>query len=76
MTTAVVFIFVIYTIYTILLLFILSMIFLKVKQKEKYTFWLWVLLCYVILLPILYMITLGAFSGTETIKGIESLIIK
>jgi hypothetical protein len=59
-------IFFISIVYTIVLVFILTVIYLKIKRKEKYTSWLWGLFCYVVVLPILYFSTIGYFSPSSS----------
>jgi hypothetical protein len=61
-----------FIVYILVLLFLLAVTYLQIKRKEKYTFWLWVLLCYVVGLPILYLCTLGYLSPST----IETLNVK
>jgi hypothetical protein len=53
-----------FIVYILVLLFLLAVTYLKIKRKDKYTFWLWVLICYVVILPILYFCTIGYFSSS------------
>lgn len=59
-------------VYIIVLVFLLAVTYLKIKRKEKYTFWLWVLLCYAVIIPILYLCFIASFSASP-IEAIETL---